>query len=372
MSATATAENGSKAVSPRQAEQLPVLSGPRLPYHPAVEERFGIDRASWKALCESIFPTAGSPDSIVLALSYCRARKLDVFKRVVHIVPIWDSKRRCMVDTVWPGIGELRTTAFRTKEYAGRAQTELGPDVTMKLGNVQMTFPEWAQVTVYRMVQGTKVEFAGPRVYWLETYATAKRDDDTPNTMWMTRPRGQLEKCAEAAALRAAFPEEIGSDYIPEEVEHRSSGGVIETTAVTGTKSDALADRLKLKASAEAALDEAPYNPDAMKSAGEESNVTDANAGEESQETRETPETTTTREPGDDAVEQQHESLRLSDLALAIEEALHDPKITAGGNTAQKQQIIEALAKKELTHGEATHLQRIVDENAERLAAKKK
>jgi hypothetical protein len=37
--------------------------------------------------------------------------------------------------------------------------------------------------------------------------------------MWRRRTRGQLDKCAEAAALRAAFPEELGNDYSAEEME---------------------------------------------------------------------------------------------------------------------------------------------------------
>lgn len=222
-----------------QQEQLPAISRPRLPYHPLIEERYGIDKSSWKALVESVFPTASSVDSVVLALSYCRARKLDVFKRVVHIVPIWDKHRGCMVDTIWPGIGELRTTAFRTGEYAGRKGTEFGPDITQKVGKIELTFPEWAQVTVCRMIRGTVVEFAGPRVYWLETYATAARNDETPNEMWRTRVRGQIDKCAEAAALRAAFPEEIGSEYIPEEVHHNSSVVYAEAT-----KKPSLSERL--------------------------------------------------------------------------------------------------------------------------------
>lgn len=201
------------------------LSGPRLPYHPAIEERFGINKAAWKALVEAIFPNATTTESVILALSYCQARKLDPFKRNVHIVPIWSKDLGAMVDTVWPGIGELRTTAFRTGEYAGRCATDYGPDVTQKVGVVQMTFPSWAQVTVVRMIRGEKVEFCGPRAYWLETYATRSRNDKSPNEMWATRPRGQIEKCAEAAALRAAFPEETGGDFIPDEVQHDVSGG---------------------------------------------------------------------------------------------------------------------------------------------------
>jgi hypothetical protein len=37
--------------------------------------------------------------------------------------------------------------------------------------------------------------------------------------MWCRRPFGQIEKCAEAAALRRAFPEEIGNEYTAEEME---------------------------------------------------------------------------------------------------------------------------------------------------------
>lgn len=216
-----------KAEAPRE-KQLPAIAAPRLPYHPQIEERFGIDRASWRALVEAVFPNASNINSVIMALSYCRARKLDPFKRVVHIVPIWNKDLGRMIDTVWPGIGELRTTAFRTSEYAGRDRTVFGPDITQKVGSVDMTFPEWAQVSVYRVIKGQRVEFAGPQVYWLETYATVSRKDDSPNDMWKNRPRGQIDKCAEAAALRAAFPEEIGGDYIPEEIEHRNQQPAVE------------------------------------------------------------------------------------------------------------------------------------------------
>lgn len=238
-------------------EKLPTISPPRLMYHPMIEERFGVDRASWKALVEAIFPNAQSTESVILALSYCRARKLDPFKRNVHIVPIWDKNRGAMTDTIWPGIGELRTTAFRTGEYAGRDETAYGPDVTKEFsgsvgkGNyakevkISITFPEWAQVTVYRMVRDVRVGFCGPRVHWIETYSTQGKSD-VPNEMWETRPRGQIDKCAEAAALRAAFPEEVGSDYIGEEAAHvvRTGGAARIEVAPVVSRTDAVAAKL--------------------------------------------------------------------------------------------------------------------------------
>ena len=206
------------------------FQAPRLPYHPVVEERFGVDKGGWKVLCEAVFPAAESPDSIIMALAYCRQRNLDIFKKPVQIVPIYDKKRGGMVDTVWPGIAELRTTAMRTGSFAGFDETDFGPMVEEKLGGIEMRYPEWAQCTVYRLIGGQRVPFIGPKVYWIETYATAKRDTAAPNSMWKKRPRGQLEKCAEAAALRRAFPEEIGNEYAAEEVEGQAFGMVRDVT----------------------------------------------------------------------------------------------------------------------------------------------
>lgn len=196
------------------------VTPPRLPYDDRIEERFGIDIGGWRALTDAIFPSASTTDAIILALSYCKARKLDPFKKPVQIVPMWDDKRKMMVDTVWPGIGELRTTAFRTGQYAGRDAAIFGDDHLMeKLGEASnVRFPEWCEIVVYRLIGGVRVPFHGPRVHWLEIYAT-KKDKVTPNAMWSKRPNGQLEKCAEAAALRAAFPEELGNEYAADEME---------------------------------------------------------------------------------------------------------------------------------------------------------
>lgn len=205
------------------------VAPPRLPYHPAIEERFGIDAASWRALTDAVFPSASTTDAVILALSYCKARKLDPFKKPVQIVPMWDAKRKQLVDTVWPGIGELRTTAFRTGQYAGRDAAVFGDMRELALADgVTLTYPEWCEIVVYRLLGGVRCPFHGPRVYWMETYATKGRDTNAPNAMWAKRPNGQLEKCAEAAALRAAFPEELGNEYAAEEME----GKVIDHEAI--------------------------------------------------------------------------------------------------------------------------------------------
>lgn len=220
----------------KRTGEVIAFAPPRLPYHPAIQERFGIDKAGWKALVEAVFPAAKTIDSVAMVLSYCKARNLDPFKKPVHIVPMWDNKSGGYVETVWPGIAELRTTAFRTGHYAGCDEAEFGPLEKRKFTGkvkewkdgrqswvektVEVEFPEWCRITVYRELGGRPCKFVGPKVKWLENYATIG-NSDVPNEMWQTRPEGQLEKCAEAAALRKAFPEELGGELTAEEMEGR-------------------------------------------------------------------------------------------------------------------------------------------------------
>lgn len=199
----------------------------RLVHDGDVNRHYGIDAVQWKYLTDIAFPAAKSQESIIMALDYCKARKLDIMKKPVHIVPMWSAHHKKMVDTVWPSINEYRTTAHRTGEYAGLDPIEHGPAITRKFtGKVkektvekEVTFPEWTSCTCYRLVHGRKVAFSA-KVYWLETYAAIGKTD-VPNDMWAKRPYGQPDKCAEAAALRKAFPEELGSDYTSDEMHGR-------------------------------------------------------------------------------------------------------------------------------------------------------
>ena len=167
-------------------------------------------------------------------MRYCQARKLDIMRRPVHVVPMWSKALGREVETVWPGIAEVQTTAARTGQWAGMDAPRFGPDKTRTFRGrvrgeegwqeieVTVTFPAWCEVTVYRVVQGTRCPFT-ETVWWEETYSRAGgARSEVPTDMWVKRPHGQLLKCAKAASLRAAFPEE--ADYTAEEME----GKVIE------------------------------------------------------------------------------------------------------------------------------------------------
>jgi len=203
----------------------------RLPAEANALAEIGLDASTWRVLVDSIFPSAKTQDGVMLAVRYCQARGLDIMKRPVHVVPMWSKTLGREVETVWPGIAEVQTTAARTGLWAGMDSPKFGPDKTRTFrgtvwrdgrqenGQADVTYPEWVEFTVYRLVAGVRCAFTEV-VFWEETYARSGKSE-LPNEMWQKRPRGQLLKCGKAAALRAAFPEEAG-EYVAEEMEGKS------------------------------------------------------------------------------------------------------------------------------------------------------
>ena len=154
----------------------------------------------------SVYPGAAR-ESIMVAIDYCRAAKLDPLQKPVHIVPMWDDRLKRMRDVIMPGINLYRIQADRSGCYAGVSEPEFGPDVEENLGGVKITYPAWCKVTVKRrLATGEIAEFSAKEM-WKENYATKSKDSLAPNKMWGRRPYAQLVKCAESQALRKAFPE---------------------------------------------------------------------------------------------------------------------------------------------------------------------
>lgn len=172
-----------------------------------------------KVLSSSLYPGA-SPDSIKLVLGYCKAAGLDPMQKPVHIVPMWDGKAKTMRDVIMPGVNLYRTQAMRSGDCAGVTEPEFGQDVTEAIGGVQITYPAWCRVTVKRRLPTGEIADFTAREFWRENYAIKGGIEKSvaPNAMWSKRPYGQIAKCAEAQALRKAFPE-IASQPTADEME---------------------------------------------------------------------------------------------------------------------------------------------------------
>jgi phage recombination protein Bet len=174
------------------------------------------------SLGQSQYPGA-SQEHIQMVINYCRAQNLDPLQKPVHLVAMWDSGLRAMRTVVMPGIALYRTQASRSGEYGGVDEPQFGQDMEADIGDAKgFKFPLTCSVTVYRLVKDKQVSFTATE-RWMENYAKKKAVDPTPNMMWTKRPYGQLAKCAEAQALRKAFPELCGH-YTAEEMEGKEMG----------------------------------------------------------------------------------------------------------------------------------------------------
>jgi len=187
-----------------------------------------------KVLQTSLYPSAAL-ESIKMVLGYCKASNLDPMQKPVHIVPMWDSKAGGMRDVIMPGIGLYRTQAARSGECAGVSEPDFGPDITANIGGTEITYPAWCKVTVKRRLPtGEVVDFTAKEL-WRENYAVrgGKEKSVAPNAMWFKRPYGQIAKCAEAQALRKAFPE-IGSEPTAEEMDGKilNDGLIVESEPI--------------------------------------------------------------------------------------------------------------------------------------------
>lgn len=150
-------------------------------------------------------------DELKLFLYTANRTGLDPLTKQIHAVKRWDSKLGREVMSIQTGIDGYRAIAERTGTLAGidDAVFEQGMDGK----------PAKATVTVYRMVGGTRVPFTAS-ARWSEYKQEYKDKSGTYvlAPMWKKMPYLMLAKCAEALALRKAFPNDLSGVYTNEEM----------------------------------------------------------------------------------------------------------------------------------------------------------
>jgi phage recombination protein Bet len=184
---------------------------------------------------------------------YCIARKLDPLKKPCHIVPmeVKDAKtgNYAWRDVVMPGIYEYRITAHRTGLYMGHTKPAWGP-VIEHLGRM---VPEYCEITVYRWSPEAKEKVEFPVQIFFEEICSTRKDKKTGeinlNARWSKSPRQMMAKCTEAAALREAFPEDLGGTHTVDEMEGKQLDEIVVDASLnprgdlSGVDNDMVLDR---------------------------------------------------------------------------------------------------------------------------------
>jgi phage recombination protein Bet len=176
--------------------------------------RWGMQREQLDLLKRTI-AKGTSDDEFALFMTTAHRLGLDPFARQIFAVKRYDSKEQREVMSLQVSIDGFRNVAARTGEVDGQ-------DGPFWCGDDGLWIDAWidserppraAKVLVYR--KGCARPFTGIATY--DSYVQTKKDG-TPNAMWSRGADFMLAKCAEALALRKAFPAELGGTYTSDEM----------------------------------------------------------------------------------------------------------------------------------------------------------
>ncbi len=143
-----------------------------------------------------------TPEEIQLYLYDCQRQGVHPLDRLLHFT------KRAGKYVPITSIDLMRARAADTGEHAGSDD----PIFQGTPGDDDFT----AAVTVYRLVSGRRCGFTAS-ARWSE-YKPAPGSNGQGDVMWKKMPHLMLGKCAEALALRKAFPRQLAGTYTKEEM----------------------------------------------------------------------------------------------------------------------------------------------------------
>lgn len=179
------------------------------------------DQTTWTEQQGAVLRQSGIDNQVAAEelsafLHLCQRTRLDPFSRQIYLIGRFDGRQQRKVYTPQTSIDGYRVIAHRAAAEAGHA---LGYEDTLwcaKDGRWQDVWlsdapPAAAKVTVIR----NGMRFSAVARY--SEYVQTKKNGD-PSGLWGKMPATMTAKCAEALALRMAFPHDLAGVYTAEEM----------------------------------------------------------------------------------------------------------------------------------------------------------
>lgn len=178
-----------------------------------ITESQGFDNRQVSLLRDTICKGA-TADEFQMFAHICKKTGLDPFMKQVFPVKRWDAKLKREVMTIQTSIDGYRLLADRTGRYAPGRE----PTFVLKADGSLLSATAYVKK---QTADGTWHEIAATAFY--DEYCQKFMDKGTgemkATKFWADMPHSQTAKCAEALALRKAFPAEMSGIYTKEEMQ---------------------------------------------------------------------------------------------------------------------------------------------------------
>lgn len=179
------------------------------------------DQTTWTDAQAAVLQQAGVSDEVTPAelsgfLHLCQRTQLDPFSRQIYLIGRWDNRVKRKVFTAQTAIDGYRVVAHRvvakSHETFGYEDVQWC-DAAGRWRDVWLSNepPAAAKVTVLR--RGERFSAVALFREYVQTNSDGKHIG-----LWGKMPAGQIAKCAEALALRKAFPYDLAGVYTAEEM----------------------------------------------------------------------------------------------------------------------------------------------------------
>jgi phage recombination protein Bet len=158
-----------------------------------------------KLLIKQTIAPKASDNELRLFIAQCERTKLDPFSRQIYCIHLGGKM------SIQVSIDGFRVIAERSGNYAGQDKPVFHYDDKNRLTACEVTVYKWHNEQRYPAAVGVAM--------WSEYSQN--------NTMWNKMPHTMLSKCAEALALRKAYPQDLSGLYTMDEMQQAQPAEVI-------------------------------------------------------------------------------------------------------------------------------------------------